>query len=87
MTAKDVQLLDEKIDVLTGTVIEFMATFKEKFKHVPTKKDIEKEVTKQIKLARADCPGRKANPKKAIPIKDLIYLGIILGGAIAGYLQ
>ena len=99
MTAKDILQIEVELGNINSRIGKLdtgIAVVLEQFKHILTREDLEKEVSRQIKLEQADCPSRrsyvssdkiKALSKKPVPIKDLIYMAGILGAGIAGYLQ
>jgi len=60
MTSKDIAQIESKLDSVNESLIEFKATFTEKFKHILTKEYVKDEITKQVKMLQSDCPARKS---------------------------
>ena len=94
MTAKDIAQIEDQLTNIfnrVGKLDTSLAVILEKFDHVLTRTQMEIEVTKQIKLAQAECPNNgKAKPNnnttdwiKIIKIVGIITIPII--SAITGH--
>jgi len=71
MTSKDILQIETKLDNVNDSLIEFKATFTEKFKHIITIEDVKKEVTSQIQLYNAKKSHNSSDKIKAIATTPL----------------
>ena len=93
MTAKDILQIEQSLDNIysrVGKLDSGIAVILEKFDHVLTRDDVEKEVSRQIKVAQAECPSRSKSSNmnaldwiKIIKIIGVVSLPII--GALTGH--
>jgi hypothetical protein len=100
VTAKDITNIENRLDGVEGkldgvegelgkvdkTLIAFTATFTEKFKHIITSKDVEKEVSRQIELEKAECKASK--PARPLMTKERgAWSALLVGGVILKVLE
>jgi len=91
MTAKDIAQIETELGIINtriGKLDTGLAVILEKFEHIVTREDVEKEITQQIETAQAKCQNKKSAQStmdwvKIIKVVGLVSLPII--SAITGH--